>query len=304
MKRLLVILIFAAVVASASTTPSFAAAPSVKGGKFEVTCKPHAIPDQAIDPIVNPGIVPSAHLHTFFGNTALNDMSTPAQLQSSPGTTCVLPDDHAAYWIPAACNGVCQPVEGGDPERGPFTNVVAPVKIFAYYFGVPKTQAIEQQLSPNLELIGGDSHATGPYPDKRIIEFHCGNGGSHSSPTRTYPYDCTAANGVRGTDGVVAVVTFPYCGMPGGVPTDYGDSTGTCVAPEVTYPQVQIHVHYGNGTKGYQTGSTLNFSSGPYWTLHGDWMNGWNQAKLQSLVSGCLDIDRDCGFLTKSNPGP
>lgn len=304
MRRTLTTIVAIALAFAAASAPAQAVAPSVKGGKFEVTCKPHSIPDQAIDPIVSPGAV-SAHLHTFFGNKGLTNVSTPAQLQADgAGTSCVLAADTAAYWIPAACDGPCVPVAGGDPERGPFTNVVQPVKIFGYYFGVPKSQAIEQQLSPDLKIIGGDSHATGPSGSKRIIAFHCGNGGSHGSPVRPYPYDCTAANGVKNTDGVVAVVTFPYCGPAGGVPNNYGDSTGTCVGGDVTYPQVQIHVHYGHNTSGYQTGSRLNFSSGPYWTLHGDWMNGWNQAKLQALVSGCLDTDTDCGFLTQTNRGP
>jgi hypothetical protein len=284
---------------------SLGAAPSVRGGKFEVTCKPKSIPDQAIDPIVSPGAV-SAHLHTFFGNKGLTSTSTPASLQASASTSCVLPQDTAAYWLPAACDGPCNPVAGGDPERGPFTNVIAPVKIFAYYFGTPAVQ--EAQFSPNLQLIGGDSHATGPTGSKQMIEFACGNGGSHSSPVRPAPYDCTAANGVSNTDGVVAIVTFPYCGVApaDGVPTAYGDPvTGNCGgATPVTYGQVQIHEHLGLNATGYQAGSRLNFSSGPYWTFHGDWMNGWNQAKLQSLVSGCLDVDRDCGFLTTSNPGP
>lgn len=304
MMRLLLTVAAAAAIAGATVTPSLAVAPSVKGGKFEVTCKPHAIPDQAIDPIVSPGTL-SAHLHTFFGAKGITATSTAADLQASTaGTTCVLPQDNAAYWVPVACNGPCVPVEGGDPERGPFTNAIAPVKTFAYYFGVPASQAVEQQLSPSLEFIGGDSHATGPSGSKRIIAFACGNGGSHHSPVRPAPYDCTAANGVRNTDGVVAIVTFPYCGPAGGVPTNYGDSTGTCVPPDVTYPQVQIHEHFGLNATGYQTGSMLNFSSGPYWTYHGDWENGWNQAKLQALVTGCLDPDVDCGFLTPTNPGP
>lgn len=303
MKRIALVALAAALAIIPAAT-SQAALPSVAGGKFEVTCKPHSIPDQAIDPIVSPGAT-SAHLHTFFGAKGLTLSSTPADLQASAaGTTCLLPQDTAAYWIPAACDGPCNPVAGGDPARGPFTNVVQPVKIFAYYFGVPKAQAVEQQFSPDVSLIGGDSHATGPSGSKQIIQFHCGNGGSHHSPVRPYPYDCTAANGVSGTDGVVAVVTFPFCGPAGGVPDAYSDAQGNCPAGDVTYPQVQIHVHYGNGTSGFQFGSRLNFSSGPYWTFHGDWMNGWNQAKLQALVSGCLDIDKDCGFLNTSNRGP
>lgn len=288
-----------ALVALALPSPTFATSPSVAGGKFEVTCKPHSIPDQSIDPIVNFGQAMSAHKHTFFGNKGLTNTSTDASLQASTaGTTCVLSQDTAEYWVPVACDGPCVDAFGVPTESDP-VNVVQPVKIFGYYFG---TKGVAPgQFPTNLEMVGGNSHATAPPTDKTQIEFHCGNGGSHHSPVRTYPYDCTAANGVRGTDGVVAVVKFPYCLASDGS-MSYGSSS--CPAGTTTLGQVQIHVHYGSGTSGFQTGSQLNFTSGPYYTLHGDWMNGWQQSKLQSLVSGCLDVNRDCGFLTKSNPGP
>ncbi len=273
--------------------------PSVKGGKFEVTCKPGAIPDQAIDPIVAPGAV-SAHMHAFFGNKTLTNTSTPASLQAGGATTCVLTQDTAAYWVPTACNGPCIPVTGGDPKRGPFTNTIKPVKIFAYYFGVPTSQAVEAQFPTDAQLVGGNAAAA--TPDPTMIGFSCGNGGDHSSPTRSMPYDCTTTNGVHNSDGVVAIVKFPYCLGPNGY--EYGDTHGICPAGDTTLGQVQIHVHYGLDTTGYQTGSTLNFSSGPAYTFHGDWINGWPQAKLQSLVTGCLDADKDCGFLTNTNPGP
>jgi hypothetical protein len=286
-----------ALLALATFTGSASAAtagPSIAGGKFEVTCKPHSIPDQAIDPIVSPGVA-SAHEHTFFGSKGLTNTSTPASLQASTaGTTCVLPQDTAAYWLPVACNGPC--TNAITP-----TNVVQPVKIFGYYFGT-KGVAVGQYPA-NLQMVGGNAHATTPPTTKQMIEFSCGNGGSHHSPVRTYPYDCTAANGVSGTDGVVAVVLFPYCQDSLGV-VGYGGSTGACPTGSTTLGQVQIHVHYGSNTSGFQTGSKLNFTSGPYYTFHGDWMNGWKQTKLHSLVSGCLDINKDCGFLTTSNPGP
>ena len=299
LRRVLLVAVIAAGLAMPAAAQ--AAFPSIKGGKFEVTCKPHAIPDQAIDPIVSPG-VQSAHIHTFFGNKGITNTSTTSELQTNAsGTTCVLPNDTAAYWVPVACNGPCVDATGQPTELAP-VNVIPPVKIFAYYFGIAGVAV--GQYPATLQMIGGNSHATAPPTDKTQIGFHCGNGGSHSSPVRTYPYDCTAANGVKGTDGVVAVVKFPYCLAADGT-VAYGDAaTGSCAAGTTTLGQVQIHVHYGSGTSGYQTGSTLNFSSGPYYTLHGDWSNGWDQTKLQALVSGCLDINRDCGFLTPSNPGP
>ena len=297
---ILVCLLAAYAVSAHASKTSFV--PGIKGGKFEVTCKPTAIPDQAIDPIVSPGLV-SAHEHAFFGNKGLTNISGPTDLQTNAaGTTCVLAQDTAAYWVPVACAGPCVPVAGGDPTRGPFTNAIKPVKIFAYYFG---TQGVQVGQFPSTQmLVGGDAHAIAPWPNKQMIEFHCGNGGSHSSPVRTAPYDCTSANGVRGTDGVVAVIKFPYClDSAGGM--EYGDvTTGACPVGDTTLGQVQIHVHYGNGSKGFQLGSELSFASGPYYTFHGDWMNGWDQTKLQALVSGCLDVNKDCGFLTGSNLGP
>jgi len=278
--------------------------PSVRGGKFEVTCKPNAIPPQAVDPIVAPGVT-SSHQHTFFGSKSVSSTSTPATLQASTaGTTCVLAADGAAYWVPTACDGPCVdaaglPTKGTDPAD-PIANTVKPVKIFAYYFGTPGV--VEAQYPANLQMVGGNAAAT--VPDAQMIGFSCGNGGSHSSPTRSLPYDCTAANGVSGSDGVVAIVKFPYCLEPsGGV--EYGAVVGgACPTGDSTLGQVQIHVHYGLNATGYQTGSRLNFTSGPAYTFHGDWQNGWQQAKLATLVSGCLDIDHDCGFLTTSNPGP
>lgn len=301
MKRLAVFFLAVTLLAGATASAASAAAPSIKGGKFEVTCKPHAIPDQAIDPIVNFGQPQSAHKHTFFGARDLTTTSTDALLQASTaGTTCVLPNDTAAYWVPVACDGPCVDGAGMATELDP-VNVVQPTKIFAYYFG---TQGVAVgQFPSDLELVGGNSHETTPPTDKTEIEFHCGNGGSHHSPVRTAPYDCIAANGVRGTDGVVAVVKMPYCLAADGS-VAYGGTGGACPAGDTTLGQVQLHVHYGNGTKGFQLGSRLAFTSGPYYTLHGDWMNGWDQAKLHALVAGCLDVNRDCGFLNTSNPGP
>ena len=195
------------------------------------------------------------------------------------------------------------PVTGGDPTRGPFTNVVKPVKIFAYYFGLKGN--VEQPFPSNLQFVAGNSHALSAADVvPGTLGFACGNGGSHHSPTRSAPYDCTAENGVRGTDGVVAIIKFPYCEGAAGLEYGVTGNTGACPVGDTTLGQVQIHVHYGLNTTGFQTGSKLNFSSGPYYTFHGDWMNGWVQSKLDSLVAGCLDTDKDCGFLTPSNPGP
>lgn len=276
--------------------------PGIKGGKFEVTCK--YVHSQQIDPLVSPGLPMSAHLHDFFGNTATNPFSTPTSLVGG-STSCLLSKDTAAYWVPAAF-------------RTDTGAQVKPVKSFLYYFGTPGIPT--EPIPAGLELIGGrpPSDPTAPLSKQRI-QFSCGNGGKSHSPVRTTPYNCLTEPNVV-SQGVVAVALFPYCWDGTGLDrTDvvYGNTNGDCpLGYSHRLPQVQIHTHYGASTSkpGFQRGDLLTFGSPdtslappkniPPSYFHGDWMNGWNQSKLDALVAGCTAIYKNCGFLNDAHPGP
>jgi hypothetical protein len=43
--------------------------------------------------------------------------------------------------------------------------------------------------------------------------------------------------------------------------------------------------------------SRITLSFGPYYTVHGDFWNAWDQAKLADLVERCLNASTDCGTL-------
>jgi hypothetical protein len=56
-------------------------------------------------------------------------------------------------------------------------------------------------------------------------------------------------------------------------------------------PVVSEVIHFG-----LINPATLSFSSGPYYTLHADYWQTWNdQAKLASLVTTCLNNGTGCG---------
>lgn len=289
MRKLIAALVVGVMLASASTAS--AALPSIKGGKFEVTC--NYAKSAQVDPIVSPGVDVSAHLHDFFGNKNVTKDSTPASLVGL-STTCKLSQDTAGYWVPAAF-------------RTDTGAKVQPVKVFAYYFGTAGVPT--EHIPAGLEMVAGDSHATTPTTGKTILSFSCGNGGHSHSPVRTAPYNCLTTPNVV-SQGVVAIVKFPYCWDGTGLaPEDvvYGDSQGVCPAGfGHRLPQLQEHVHYGSSVSnpGFQRGDLLTFSSGPSYTLHADYMQAWVQSKLNALVDGCTAVFKDCGFITNSHPGP
>ena len=67
------------------------------GVNFIENCRfSHQAPD---DPIVFPGKPGASHQHTFVGNRTTDAFSSFGSLRSG-STTCMRPDDTAAYWVP------------------------------------------------------------------------------------------------------------------------------------------------------------------------------------------------------------
>ena len=78
------------------------AAPDVVGA-FRFICMPGQL--KADDPIVYPGQPGRSHLHQFFGNDLADANSTYTSLRSTGNSSCMLPVNWSAYWMPALLNG-------------------------------------------------------------------------------------------------------------------------------------------------------------------------------------------------------
>ncbi len=246
--------------------------------QFLVECAySHAAMD---DPIVFPGQPGFSHLHVFFGNEHVDAETTPSALVGGT-TTCDQQLDTAAYWAPALLR---------DGE------MLVPVKSTAYYRpGVDVDPTIVQPFPAGLVMVAGNSGATTEQPVS-IVAWSCGAG----SERDVLPPECVEGRDLR------LLVTFPDCWD--GEHLDSDDhhahvaysARGVCPASHpVPITQLQFSVEYP------VWGSTagLQLASGGLTTGHADFMNGWNQDKLDSEVRLCLHRRVVCGVTSGRKTG-
>lgn len=236
------------------------------GGQFVVECDLARTAND--DPIVHPGEPGASHLHEFFGSTEVDADSTGSSLVGTP-TTCDSRADAASYWAPALYR---------DGQR------VEPLWLTAYYRVAAGVRAEEVVAPPvGLAIVAGDGRGA------EVAGWGCGRGPTQSVAAPSCPP--SAPLGLR--------VTFPDCWD--GEHLDSADHRSHmaysgpdgCEAPHsVPVPRLSIVVHYGiHGDPG-----GLSLSSGDVATAHADFLNGWDEEELVTLVRACLHRDLVCGI--------
>ncbi len=264
----------------------FALVPSMAGaddsaGQFWVRCPfSHAAMD---DPIVFPGQPDASHMHDFFGNKTTSAASTEGSMLAG-STTCRIPSDTAGYWSPTA-------YLDGVPIKPPVMRV--------YYLGMRDFTV--GSIPAGLKMIGGNKSATSPEDNPHVF-WYCGETVSVKTPKMDAPYDCTPWSQYKFVDGLIGVVDMPNCWNGAGLePIDViYQIAGECPPGfDHVLPRVSERIHFGimnpmnpDGTVG------LTLSSGPYLTLHADFWNTWQQARLDQLVADCLVARVGCGSVT------
>lgn len=265
----------------ASTVVGSAPASAADGspGQFVIRCRySHTLPD---DPIVFPGVPGGSHLHDFFGNTTVDAHSTLDSMLAGP-TTCRVPSDTAGYWAPAvSLNG----------------RQITPPVMRVYYLGLRGRDV--ESIPPGLEMIGGNRNATSA-ADNPHVRWYCGETASVKTPRQPVPYDCTPwAERYGFVDGIVAIVDMPSCWNGVGLePSDvaYPDEDGCPSGFPRALPRISQRIHLGVMSPfGPAGGLALTLSSGPYFTMHSDFWNTWQQPRLDQLVAECLNADIRCG---------
>lgn len=221
------------------------------------------------DPIVLPGLAGASHNHSFIGNPATNAHTVPKDLLGGR-TSCQDPKDASAYWFPTL-------LQNGQ--------VVAPQTVTVYYKSDVKDYRTVLPFPPGFRLLAGNPRATS------LGEFGgywtCGG-----NEFADIPASCPEGSSL------IVRLTAPSCWD--GVHLDSADHTshtaypvdGVCPGSHpVPLPMLQLKVPYklpgGNTTK-------LAYASGPGYTFHFDFMNGWDQARLTQIIEYCVNGGRQC----------
>jgi hypothetical protein len=239
--------------------------------KFRIICPISRMSND--DPIVYPGQPGKAHHHTFFGAV---DIDASMVMPETGGSTCAGGTiNRSGYWVPSIID-----------TR--FGKAVVPYFNTIYY-----QQGYDGILAANI---------VAPPPGFRMIAgnlraaFACPTGGG-----TTIPAACPA-----GSDFIYSI-QFPRCWD--GVNLDsadhkshvaYSDSNGCPSTHPVAIPQISYNIHYhitadDDTSKWRLSSDDYAWSSPGGLSAHADWLNGWDQSKLQMVVTECLNAQKDCG---------
>lgn len=250
-----------------------AGGPIVRVAEFLADCPfSHRLPD---DPIVYPNLPGASHLHDFMGNTSTNASSTLTSLMAAP-SNCLPAVDLSSYWVPTMY----------------VDNVaVAPTGTTFYYLGEGVRDDIIAQIQPlpvGLRIVAGNAKATGP--GDSIARWSCLHHGE--VPPSSNFVNCPAGSMLE------SYLDFPQCWN--GLDLDSADHkshmaypvAGACPATHpVPVPKLRQVLRYP------VTGdpARIRLSSGPGYTMHGDFFNAWPAEEMARRVRDCINPIIKCG---------
>ena len=261
---------------SVPTEEAKAAVPpnAVRVAEFVAECPfTHRLPD---DPIVFPKLAGVSHMHSFFGNVSTNAQSDINSL-SKATSTCSPKVDLSSYWVPTL-------LVDGKP--------VEPTGTTFYYLGEgvrPDVTARIQPLPYGLRVVAGNAKATAP-DTSTMSRWSCLHAG-HVGASKDF-VNCPAGTMME------SYLDFPQCWN--GKDLDSADHKshmsypvdGGCPATHpVPVPKLRQVLRYP------VSGDPARFklSSGPGYTMHGDFFNAWPQAEMARRVRDCINPVIKCG---------
>jgi hypothetical protein len=253
------------------------------------------------DPIVYPGQSGISHHHTFFGNTAISAFTTSENIRSTGNASCRGGTINlSGYWVPTMVD-----MKTSRP--------VLPKWMIVYYktgdWPFMNDGSLIQPLPKGLKMITGDSSSKAP----GIANFSCflPATGEHRPGTlgQSIP-TCPAGDFMR------VRISFPQCWD--GVNLDSPDHKSHMASPiqfwagdpdrqyrcptshPVVLPLITFTIDYDVDTNAdtskWRLASDMYDSSLPGgYSMHADWMNGWDTAVSDLWGLKCLREQRDCG---------
>jgi uncharacterized protein DUF1996 len=226
------------------------------GPHFVVSCGfSHRNNDDAIVFSGKPGL---SHNHTYIGNFAVDASTTPSSLVGGR-STCDFEADASAYWAPTLYVG---------------RRALLPLAGFAYY--VKRTATPVAAIPAGLKMVAGNSKARRSQPTQ-IAAWSCSELGGGP---RFATVPACARNHL-----VQLQITFPNCWNGTAVDSPdhrrhmaYSSARECPTSHPIAVPTLVLILLYP------ETMPQAQVSSGRF-AIHGDFMNGWDQRTLETLVA-------------------
>ncbi len=255
---------------SGSTGETPAADAVVEDRGFDLRCEVSHVSFD--DPIVLPWQPGASHQHQFFGNRTVDSSPGYSRVAGGP-SSCDDPDASPAYWTPTLLDGAGRRVDSiGATAFHRVRDGIEPTEVVAY--------------PPGFTVVAGPTPPSGP--EAGTIRWACGTewvpvgeGSDEAAPPA-----CAADQVLR------LWITFPDCwdglressfGSGAHVRFSTGSPSACPASHPVPVPQLTLAVDYPPVDP-----QGLSVSSGELRTLHADFWNTWDQARLERLVTECF----------------
>ncbi|KAI9648319.1 hypothetical protein NHQ30_002952 [Ciborinia camelliae] len=271
-----------------------------------------------MDPIINPGTV-GGHVHTIQGGSAFAETMGDTTALSSNCTSSLVKNDKSNYWTPS--------LYFVDPNDSTNITAVPMFYMNVYYFFEPTTDKITAFQPGHRMVIGNPELRTPPAGGAgSVVDYSAGTPqpiqitcprSDYSLPA--YPTDSDGLHGVgiedpvnKGAgvgfpdincDGYASPmrldIHFPSCYNPAVGLTDYKKNmdwptNGNCPEGWVHTPHLFYEVYYntplfdGQWTPGQGKQPFVLSNGDPTgYSLHGDFLSGWDVETLQQIIDNC-----------------